>query len=77
MDAVGIYTVEEGMHDPATITTLKQLVQGVIEMKEEDNEKFLRVLGLKPAPTEWCGYQITDSKIEVSPPLSKYKQTFY
>lgn len=77
MDAVGVYTVEEGMHDPATITTLKQLAQGVIEMKEEDNGKYLRVMGLTPAPTDWCGYQIADNKIGVSPPVSKYKQTLY
>lgn len=77
MDAVGVYTVEEGMHDPATITTLKQLVQVIIEMKEEDNEKCLKVTGLTPAPTDWCGYQIDANKIDVSPPVTKYKQTFY
>ncbi len=77
MDAIGVFTVEEGMHDPTTITTLKQLVQVVIEMKEEDNEKFLRVSGMTLAPTEWLGYEIAGNTIDVKPPVSKYKQTFY
>lgn len=59
-DAIGVYTIEEGMHEPMTITTLKQLVQGVIETKEEGNKRVLRVIGVTPAPTNWVEYTIED-----------------
>ncbi len=56
--AVGVYTVEEGMHDPQAITTLKQLVQGVVEIKEEGDKRLLRAVGINPAPTQWYEYKI-------------------
>jgi KaiC/GvpD/RAD55 family RecA-like ATPase len=62
-DAVGLYTVEDGMHDPQAIITLKQLVQGIVEIKEEENKHFLRVTGLTSAPTQWYEYKIDGQSI--------------
>ena len=45
--AKALYIVEEGMHDEKTVATLKQIFNGVIEMKEEDNKRFFRLITSK------------------------------
>lgn len=57
-NALGIYVVEDGMHDPQTIATLKQLFDGMIEIKSRDDDFLLRVLGLTSKPTPWFDYEI-------------------
>lgn len=42
--AIAFYVVEEGMHDPKTTATLKQLFNGVLELKEEESRRFFRFL---------------------------------
>jgi hypothetical protein len=65
VDGLGIYTIEEGMHDPMVVTTLKQLVQGVIELKEEGDKRLLRVSGITPMPTKWAEYTIENNEMVV------------
>jgi KaiC/GvpD/RAD55 family RecA-like ATPase len=57
-NALGIYVVEDEMHDPQTIATLKQLFDGMIEIKSRDDDFLLRVVGLTPKPTPWFDYEI-------------------
>lgn len=64
-DALGVYSVEEGMHSPQTIATLKQLVQGMIELKDADNKRLLRVVGLTPAPSKWRDYRIEKNRVSI------------
>jgi len=60
-DAIGIYVLENGMHDDKTVATLKPLFDGVIEIGEEGDQFFIRVkMGAKP--TEWIGYDIDRTK---------------
>lgn len=60
-DAIGIYVLENGMHDDSVIATLKQLFDGVIEIGEEGGQFFIRVkMGAKP--TEWIGYETDRTK---------------
>jgi|Deesub1362A_J573_1020465.scaffolds.fasta_scaffold02122_6 KaiC/GvpD/RAD55 family RecA-like ATPase len=40
--AKAMYIVEQGMHDDMTITTLKQIFNGFIEFKEENDKIYLR-----------------------------------
>jgi KaiC/GvpD/RAD55 family RecA-like ATPase len=56
--AIGIYVVDSGMHDETEITTLKQLCNGVIEIKSENDTNFIRIVGLSPKPTPWFEYEI-------------------
>jgi KaiC/GvpD/RAD55 family RecA-like ATPase len=57
-NALGIYVVEDEMHDPQTVATLKQLFDGMIEIKSHDNDFLLRVVGLTAKPTPWFDYEI-------------------
>ncbi|MDF1556582.1 MAG: ATPase domain-containing protein [ANME-2 cluster archaeon] len=61
--AIGIYLVEEGMHDPQAVATLKQLFDGVIEIKEENDIHYIRTMGLSQKPSKWYEYTVEGPKI--------------
>lgn len=63
---LGLFVVDDKMHDPQTIATLKQLFDGLIEIKEHESSYMIRVVGLSPRPTPWFDYVIEDSKIVFS-----------
>jgi KaiC/GvpD/RAD55 family RecA-like ATPase len=56
--AIGIYIIDEGMYDEKDINTLKQLFSGLIEIKTENEENYMRVVGMTPKPTHWQRYEI-------------------
>ena len=56
--AMGIFSVDSGMHDNRTIATLKQLFDGIIEIKEEHDKNYIRTAGLSSKPTPWLEYKI-------------------
>ena len=57
-NALGIYVVEDEMHDPQTVATLKQLFDGMLEIRSDGDGQKLRVVGLSPKPTPWFDYEI-------------------
>ncbi|MEE8167660.1 MAG: RAD55 family ATPase [Candidatus Hydrothermarchaeales archaeon] len=59
---VGIYTLEEGMHGPEVLATVRQLCQGLIEMKQESGGKYIRVSGLS-ASNPIFKYAIQEGRI--------------
>ncbi len=63
--AFAFYTVDETMHDERTIAMLKQLFNGVIELKEEGNKRVFRYLS-PSTRTEWKEFDIVDDRLEVS-----------
>ncbi len=46
-NSLAIYIVHEGVHDKRVISTLRNEFDGIIEMKEIDNKKFLRLETVK------------------------------
>ena len=63
--ALGIFVVDSGMHDDQTIVTLKQLFNGIIEIKEENDKNYIRTVGLSSKPTPWLGYEIEGGKLRI------------
>lgn len=61
--AIGIYVVQEGMHDEQAIATLKQLFDGVLEIKQENDNHFIRIIGLGQKPSPWYEYSIDEPHI--------------
>ena len=61
----GIYLLESGMHDEQSISTLKQLFDGMIEVKSENDKCFIRVVGLSPKPTPWFEYEIEGANVKI------------
>ena len=63
--ALGIYVIESGMHDEQAIATLKQLFDGMIEIKIENAKNFLRVTGLSSKPTPWFEYELEGANLKI------------
>ncbi len=63
--ALGIYVIESGMHDEQAIATLKQLFDGMIEIKTETDKNYVRVVGLTPKPTSWLEYEIEGPNLRI------------
>ena len=63
--ALGLFLVEDGMHDEKDIVTLKQLFDGMVEIKSENDVTFLRVVGLSPKPTQWFEFEIDGAQIKI------------
>jgi KaiC/GvpD/RAD55 family RecA-like ATPase len=64
--ALGIFVVESGMHDDPTIATLKQLFDGIIEITEENDKKYMRTVGLSSKPTPWIEYEVKGGKLKIN-----------
>ncbi len=64
--ALGIYVIESGMHDERAIATLKQLFDGMIEIKSENDMNFIRVVGLSSKPTPWFEYEIEGANLKMT-----------
>ena len=64
----GLYVVEDEMHDPQTIATLKQLFDGMIEIKAVGDAYAMRIVGLTSKPTPWFEYGIEGSEVSLDKP---------
>ncbi len=65
-NGLGLFVVEDQMHDPQTVATLKQLFDGMIEIKETESGHMLRVVGVTPKPTCWFDYEFDDNSIRLT-----------
>ncbi len=63
--SLGIYVIESGMHDEKSIATLKQLFDGMIEIKSENDRNYIRVVGLSSKPTPWFEYEIEGANVRI------------
>jgi KaiC/GvpD/RAD55 family RecA-like ATPase len=61
--AIGIYVVQDGMHDAQAIATLKQLFDGVLEIKQENDTHYIRIAGLGLKPSPWYEYTIEEPHV--------------
>ena len=60
-----ILILEEGVHDPQTVTTLNYLTDGVIEFKMEEDKRFMRIARMKGTKhkRDWFQFDITDKGV--------------
>ena len=64
--ALGIFVVDSGMHEDHTIVALKQLFDGIIEIKKENDKNYIRTVGLSSKPTPWLEYEIEGGKLRIN-----------
>ncbi|MEM2934095.1 MAG: ATPase domain-containing protein [Methanocellales archaeon] len=62
-NALGVYIIGEGMHEEQAIATLKQLFNGVLEIKMKNDFYYLRGFGFGTRPTNWFRYEIVNGKV--------------
>lgn len=66
-DALGFYVLEQGMHDEQTMATLKQLADGVIEVKMEGDQAMMRAT-TPGRVTPWIPFRIDGGRVKAGPP---------
>ena len=61
-----IWIMEEGVHDPRTVTTMSYFADGSIEFKMEEDKRYLRISRMKGTDhkRDWIPYEITDKGIK-------------
>lgn len=52
-DAVGVATIDDDAHDDQTVTTIRQLFDGLVEVRGGGEGREVRVTGLADADGEW------------------------
>ncbi len=62
-NALGIYVVDSGIHSEQIIASIKQLCNGMIEVKSENDRNFIRTIGIFSEPTPWLEYQIEGERL--------------
>jgi KaiC/GvpD/RAD55 family RecA-like ATPase len=62
---LGIYTLDSQMHDKRDISILKHLFDYMIEIKSENDKKFLRMVGLSSKPTQYFEYETEGTKVKI------------
>ncbi|RLE58588.1 MAG: hypothetical protein DRJ35_07625 [Thermoprotei archaeon] len=66
MNAVAIYVVDQGMHEPAVIQTLKHVMSGFIEFRVSEQKYQLRVEGGGDVLSRaWIDYVFTDKTFDL------------
>jgi KaiC/GvpD/RAD55 family RecA-like ATPase len=63
--ALGIFVMDSGMHDEHTINTLKQLFDGILEIKSEHDRNYIRIVGFSSKPTPWFEYEVEGAKLRI------------
>lgn len=62
---LGIYAVDEDMLDAQTIATLKQLFNGVLQVKSNGDRACVRATGISSRPTPWFEFEVRDHRAVV------------
>ncbi len=56
IEGLGVFTIDPTTHDRSTINTLKQLFDGMIELRAEGGDRELRLVGIPDAPEDWVSH---------------------
>jgi hypothetical protein len=57
--------IDSSLHDEHVIMTIKQLCDGMIEVKSDNDRNFIRTVGLFLKPTPWLEYQIERDNVKI------------
>lgn len=67
IDGVGFYLLNRESFDEKTISLIKQLMTGVIEVKVEQNFHYMRIQGIKGLPSDWLKFSVQKGQVTIIP----------
>jgi hypothetical protein len=67
VDGVGFYLLNRESFDDKTISLIKQLMNGVIEVKVEQNNHYMRIQGMKGVSSDWLKFSIQKGQLVMGP----------
>lgn len=56
IDGLGLFAIDPTTHEESTVNTLKQLFEGMVELRETDTHREVRLLGVSDASPTWVPY---------------------
>lgn len=63
IDGAGFYLLNNESFDEKTISLIKQLMDGVIEVRTEQDTSYLRIHGLKGVNSDWLRFSVTKGQV--------------
>jgi len=67
IDGVGFYLLNKESFDEKTVSLIKQLMTGVIEVKVEQNVQYLRIQGIKSLSPDWLKFSVQKGQVVITP----------
>jgi KaiC/GvpD/RAD55 family RecA-like ATPase len=56
VDGLGLFLIDDTAHDDQTMSTLKQLFDGVVQVRERGDDREARLTGLDAVESSWTTY---------------------
>ena len=67
IEGIGIYILNNESFDDKTLSLVKQLMTGLIEVKVEGKDNYFRVLGLKGVNADWLKFTVNKGQVTIIP----------
>jgi hypothetical protein len=67
IEGFAIYLLNNESFDDKTLSLIKQLMNGVIEVKMDGNDNYFRVLGIKGTRSDWQKYTVNKGQVMIVP----------
>jgi hypothetical protein len=67
IEGIAIYLLNNESFDDKTLSLIKQLMTGVIEVKVEGNDNYFRVSGIKGVKPEWLKFSVNKGQVTIIP----------
>lgn len=67
IEGFAIYLLNNESFDDKTLSLIKQLMNGVIEVKMDGNDTYFRVLGIKGTKSDWQKYTVNKGQVMIVP----------
>jgi hypothetical protein len=66
-EGVGIFILNNESFDDKTLSLIKQLMNGVIEIKTEGDDTYFRMQGIRGVTAEWLKFTVTKGQVVILP----------
>jgi len=67
IDGVGFYLLNNESFDDKTISLVKQLMNGVIEVKADQGAHYLRIQGMTGVTPDWLKFSVVKGQVVIGP----------
>jgi len=67
IDGVGFYLLNNESFDEKTISLIKQLMNGVIEVRVSENANQLRIAGMRGVASDWLKFTVVKGQVVITP----------
>ena len=67
IEGIAIYLLNNESFDDKTLSLIKQLMTGVIEVKLEGNDNYFRIMGLRGTKADWQKFTVNKGQVTIVP----------